>query len=104
MNRPIQPSSRLGWWALWLGFATGLWVRVFPALSGLLGPQLGDRMALDLASAVIEVALAIAALAAGAAAMKRGERSWLNVVALVLALIIGMPWLSFALGKVFGPR
>ena len=48
MNRPIQPSSRLGWWALWLGLAAGVWVGVFPALSGLLGPQLGDRMPLDL--------------------------------------------------------
>ena len=46
----------------------------------------------------------IAALAAGAVAMKRGERSWLNVVALLLALIIGMPWLSFVLGKVFGSK
>lgn len=77
---------------------------MFPAFSGPLGPQLGDRMPLDLAGAVIEVALAIAALAAGAVAMKRGERSWLNVVALVLALITGMPWLSFALGKVLGPK
>ena len=104
MHRPIQPSSRLGWWALCLSFAAGVCVRVFPALAGLLGPQLGDRMPLDLAGAVIEVALAIAALVAGAVAMKRGERSWLNVVALVLALIIGMPWLSFALGKVLGPK
>ncbi len=104
MNRPIQPSSPLGWWALWLGFATGLWARVSPVLFGLLRPQLSDRIPLDLAGAAIEVALVIAAVAAGAVAMKRGERSWLNVIALVLALMIGMPWLSLALGRVLAPR
>ncbi len=103
MNRPIQPSSRLGWWALWLGFATGLWARVFPLLPALLGPRLPIRIPLGRAGSVIEVALALAALSTGVIAMRRGERSWLNIIAFVLAAIIGGAWLLFALGQVVVP-
>jgi uncharacterized membrane protein YozB (DUF420 family) len=104
VKRPLQPSSRLGWWAFWLGFATGLWGRVFPILPELLGPRLPIRIPLGLTGAAIEVVLTIAALVAGGVAMKRGERSWFNVVAFALALLIGGFWVFFVLAEVLNER
>lgn len=104
MNRPVQPSSRLGWWALGLAFAAGLWTRLFPIISVRWASGLSDRTFGDLAGIVIEIALALAAVMAGALAMKRGERSWLTLIGMVLALVIATPWFTYALGQALGPR
>ena len=99
MNRPIQPSSRLGWWAFWLGFATGFWGRLFLALPALLGPRLPIGISLGLAGAALEAVLTVAALVVGVLAFRKGECSWFNLVAFALALLIGGFWLFFADGE-----
>jgi len=107
MKRPLQPSSRLGWRAFWLVFATFFWGRL---LFALLGPLLqGDSsrripIPLSLVGVAFEVVLAIAALVAGVIALKRGERSWFNLVAIGLAVTIGGFWLFIALGQILAPR
>lgn len=98
MKRPLEPSSRLSWWAFWLGFATGFWGRILLTLPELLGTQLPVRLHLEVAGVALEAVLILAALVTGVLAFKKGERSWLNLVAFVLALAIGGLWLFFALG------
>ncbi len=115
MNRPLQPSSRLGWWAFWLGFATFFWGRLLLALLGPLVQGDGSRpIPMSHAFSVLtspfglgvalEVVLTVAALITGVLALKRGERSWFNLVGLALALTIGGFWLFIALGEVLLPR
>lgn len=110
MKRPLQPSSRLGWSAFWLGVATLFWGRLLLALPAWLGPLpegAGSRlvsMPLAMAGVALEVALTVAALVVGVIALKRGERSWFNLVALGLAVTVGGFWLFIALGEVLLPR
>jgi len=52
----------------------------------------------------LEVMLTVAALIAGVLALKRGERSWFNLVGLALALTVGGFWLFIALGEVLLPH
>mgnify|MGYP001026386981 FL=1 len=106
MNRPLQPSSRLGWGAFWLGFATFFWGRLLLALLGPLVQGDGSRpIPIPLILGVaLEVVLTVAALIAGVLALKRGERSWFNLVGLALALTVGGFWLFIALGEVLLPH
>lgn len=110
MTRPLQPASRLGWWAFWLGCATLFWGRLFLALPALVGPLLNGagsrpmRIPLGLAGAAIEVLLTISALVVGGIALKKGERSWFGLVAFALAFFVGGFWVVFALGEVLAPH
>jgi len=107
MKRPLRPASRLGWWAFWLGFATATWGALLTSLPGLLGPFMEDaavRIPIGLTSAILEIVLAISALVAGILALRRGERSWLTLLAFVAALLIGGFWIFFALGEVIWPH
>ncbi len=109
MKRPLWPASGLGWWAFALGIVTVLWGTCFPSLMERLGTMSGGatgrpRIPLGFTSAALEVVLALAALVTGIIALRKGERSWLTLLALVLVVIVGGFWISFALGEVLWPH
>lgn len=101
MRRAVEPSSRLGWWAFWLSFATVVWGRLYLALPARLGPLLEGQalqITLALAGVALEVLLLLAALVAGAVALRKGERSRMVLVALATAVLVGGFWTVVALG------
>lgn len=106
MNRPVRPMTPIGWRSFWLGMATAVWGLFFPAL-----PQLVNRLIepgrrfipLGFSGAMLELALALAAIVVGVLALKKGERSWLSLAAFILAVIIGGFWILFMLGELFMP-
>ncbi|MGE5603807.1 MAG: hypothetical protein ACM30E_12210, partial [Nitrososphaerales archaeon] len=105
MKRAVQPASALGWWSFWLSFATVTWGRLFPALPGLLGSEArGSRIPLGLAGAMIELVLALAAFGVGAVALRKGERSWMVLVAFATAVLVGGFWIVVALGEALWPH
>jgi hypothetical protein len=110
MKRPLRPASRLGWWAFGLTVATVVWGVLFPSLVGLLGAAFGGAtgrrlpIPVGLTSATLELVLALAALATGIIALRKGERSWLTLLAFVPAVLVGGFWILFALGEVLWPH
>ena len=53
--------------------------------------------------AAIEFVLAIAAIAMGIIALRKGERSWLTLLAFVLVVIVGGFWISSHWARYYGP-
>lgn len=108
MKRSVQPTSPLGWWSFWLSFATVTWGRLFPLLVGVLAPKLRTesafRIPLGITGAALELVLALAAFGVGAAAIRKGQRSWMVLVALAVAVLVGGFWIFFALGEVLWPH
>ncbi len=107
--RPLLPTSALGWWAFGLGVAAVVWGALMPSLVRWLWSAFGGasgrpRIPLGFTSAALEVVLAIAALVVGIIALKKGERSWLTLLAFVLVVIVGGFWIFFALGEVLWPH
>jgi hypothetical protein len=87
MRWSLRPVSRLGWWAFGLGAASLAWTAAVPSLYNLLGALLAAAtlqpllIPLAYALAIIDVALALAALVLGIVALRRGERSWMALLA-----------------------
>lgn len=109
MKRPLWPASRLGWWAFGLGIVTVLWGALLPSLVRWLWSAFGGtsgrpRIPLGFTSAALEIVLAIAAIAVGIIALRKGERSWLTLLAFVLVVVVGGFWIFFALGEVLWPH
>lgn len=110
MSRPIRPASALGWWAFGLAIAAAVWGALLPSivrlLWGMLGGATGPRLPIPIGftSAILEFGLAIAAIVTGIIALRKGERSWLTLLAFVLALAIGGFWIFFALGEILWPH
>jgi hypothetical protein len=107
MKRAVQPASPLGWWSFWLSFATVVWGGLFLLLPGLLGPRLAGgalRIPVGFAGVVLELVLALAAFSVGAAALRKGERSWMLLAALAAAVLVSGFWIVFALGEVVSPH
>lgn len=109
MKRAIQPTSSLGWWSFWLSFATVTWGRLFPLLVSRLAPGLRNvkhpfPVPLGFCGAGLELLLALAAFGVGAAAIRQGQRSWMVLVALAVAVLVGGFWLLFAVGEVLWPH
>ena len=109
MKRALQPTSSLGWWSFWLSFATITWGRLFPLLVGLLAPRLRSvespfPVPIGFTGAALELVLALAAFGVGVAAIRKGQRSWMVLVALAVAVLVGGFWLVFALGEVLWPH
>lgn len=80
MNRPLHPTSPLGWASFRLSFVTVVWGRLFLLLPALLGLRLQGgpvRIPLGLVGAVIEIGIALAALAVGSLRLgKASGRGW----------------------------
>jgi hypothetical protein len=87
VKRPIRPTSRLGWWAFSLGLASLAWTLAMPWLYNLFGMLLAAATRQPLlipmayALAIIDLALAPAALVVGLVAWRKGERSWMALLA-----------------------
>jgi hypothetical protein len=89
MKWSFRPKSRLGWWAFSLGLASLAWTLAVPSLYNLFGMLLAAAMRQPLlipmayALAIIDLALAAAALLVGSVALRGGERSWMSLLAFV---------------------
>jgi hypothetical protein len=110
-NRPVKrsvgPRSLLGWWALGLTLAavawSFLWLSDFP-LPGLLLPDSPPPISPAIANGVwLEIILATSAVVVGIIALRRGERSWMALSALAVAVIVGGFWLLIALAHALFP-
>ncbi len=103
MKRSLGPHTRLGWWAFGLGLATIAWGLLVPVVAAGWGLFLGGPLELlpgGLGSAVLEYILAILAIFVGVIALRRGERSWMALLALVGAIIVGGAWILLALSRI----
>jgi hypothetical protein len=109
MKRAIRPASALGWLAFWLGAATVIWGILLPTLVAvwvlwLKGPTGAIRIPAGFGSAMLELLFAIGAIVAGIMALRRGERSWMTLLAFVAAIIVGGFWILFVLGEALMPH
>jgi len=106
MKRPIRPASALGWWTLWLGILVVFWGVLFPSLIPLLARLLAGptRIPFGFNGVLLALVLAIASLVVGIMAFRRGERSWMALLAFAGAVIVGAFWVLFALGEVLVPH
>jgi hypothetical protein len=106
MKRPIRPASALGWWTFWLGILVVFWGVLLPSLIGLLGRLLAGsvRIPFGFAGVLLTLILAIASLVVGIIAFRRGERSWMAVLAFAGAVTVGGFWILFALGELLMPH
>ncbi len=110
MKRPLRPASGLGWWAFGLGVATAVWGVLLPSLVGLLGAAFGGAtgrrfpIPVGFTGAILELVLAVSALTTGIIALRKGERSWLTLLAFVPAVVVGGFWIFFALSEVLWPH
>ena len=59
---------------------------------------------MGLTSAMLEFVLAISAFVVGVVALRKGERSWLTLVAFVLAVLVGGFWILFGFGEMLFPH
>jgi hypothetical protein len=106
MKRPIQPVSVEGWWAFWLGGFTVVWGILLPVLPQLIRTAIGATpnsvipIPGGFFSAVLEIVLAVAAILVSIAAFRKGERSWLTLLAFIGTIFVGGFWILFALGEV----
>lgn len=107
-SRPFKPTTVLGWWVFGLGLATvlmGPGVFLIPQLARRLGAAgMPVRIPMGMASVLVEVVLAVATIAVAVPAFRRGERSWLTLLAFVPAVVVGGFWILFAAGEVFFPH
>jgi hypothetical protein len=100
----------LGWWTFWLGVATVVWGVLLPSLPKLLKAVVGGfsgrpfPIPVGFTSAILEFALAVSAIVVGVVALKKGERSWLTLLAFIPAATVGGFWILFALGEVLSPH
>ena len=110
MKRSMLPTSVLGWRAFWLSVATVVWGVLLPSLPELLRPAVEGAsgrpipIPVGLTSAALEFVLALTALVVGFVALRRGERSWLTLLAFVPAVAVGGFWILFGLGEVLSPH
>jgi hypothetical protein len=87
MRWSFRPASRPGWWAFGLGAASLAWSAAVPSLYNLLGALLAAAtlqpllIPLAYALAILDAALALAALVVGIVALRRGERSGMALLA-----------------------
>jgi len=90
-ERSFRPTSRLGWSAFWLGLVSLAWTLAMPWLYDLFGALLAAATRQPLlipmayALTIIDLALALAALVVGLVALRKGERSWMSLLALLPA-------------------
>jgi hypothetical protein len=95
---------------MWLSIGTVVWGLVFPILPRLIGPLLNRpggpvvRVPMGFAGAMLELILAIATFVTAGVALKRGDRAWLVIAALIPAVLVGGFWLIFAIGEVLVPH
>ena len=75
-----------------------------PLLARLLGPSGRIRISMGMSSMAIELTLAIAAIVVGIGALRKGERSWMMLVAFILAILVGGFWIYFVAGEVLYPH
>lgn len=107
-HRPFKPTTGLGWWVFGLGLATvvmGPGVFVLPQLARrTFGEGMPIRIPMGMASVLLEVVLAVATITVAIPAFRRGERSWLTLLAFVPAVVVGGFWVLFAAGEVLFPH
>ncbi len=106
-QRPCRPTTPLGRWAFGLTLAAVawslLWLSDLP-LPGLLLPTISPRISPAIANGVLlEIILATSAVVAGIIALRRGERSWIALSALAVAVIVGGLWILIALAHALFP-
>lgn len=83
---------------------------MFPSLGALGRAVFGDiervriMIPIGMGGLLLEVALTAAALLTGIRALRGGERSWLTLLGLALAVVVGGFWILFALGEVLVPH
>lgn len=109
--RPVRPVSRAGWWVFWLGLlaaALGLFLPFITQTiaTAIRASGLEPTLRIPLGFNMVLLALVVAAvtLIKGVRAVGRGERSWLTIIGMVLALLAGGFWLLFALGELLFPH
>ena len=107
----MRPASKLGWWVFWLGLAACLWGLILPfatqrIATALRNADIESRIPLPIGfnGVMLALLLAIAPVVLGVRALRRGERSGLTIIGLVLAVLIGGFWILFALGEVLLPH
>ena len=109
MAVPLKPSTKLGWWAFWLGVGTAVWGTVGMIVPRLLGPLIGPlirgmQVSPAMLTVGLAVVLAVCAIAVGIAALVKRDRSWMGIAGLALAAVVGGFWILFAGGEVLFPH
>lgn len=109
--RPVRPASRSGWWVFWLGLVAAVLGLFLPFITQTIATAIRAsgleptlRIPIGFNTVILAFVVAGVTLVMGVRAVRRGERSWMTIGGMVLALLAGGFWLLFALGELLFPH